>query len=101
MGQSGARTVHDNAERWWARREDRAFAHPTKLLLLRRDLAWGGRRIGEVGDKLRMARLGVADRLLLDRAVAADEIGQRQQLDRGLDRHRREMRESLRDILFI
>src|ERR1700761_7577042 len=51
----------------WARRK-RAFAHPTNPLL-RRDLPWGGWRVGQIGDQLGVAGLGVVRGLFLDRAV--------------------------------
>ena len=44
--------------------------------LLRGDLPWGRWRVDEVGGELRVARFRIHDRLLLDRAVAADAIGQ-------------------------
>ena len=53
--------------------------------LLRRDLPRRGRRVDEIGGELRVARFGVLHRLLLHRAVAADAVGQRQDLDRGID----------------
>jgi hypothetical protein len=52
----------------------RAFAHP--VALLRRNLPWRRRRVDEVGGQLRIARLGIRNRFLLDRAVAADSVGQ-------------------------
>src|SRR5436189_93400 len=52
-----------------------------KSYLLRRQLPWCGRRVDEIGGELRVARLGVLHRLLLDRAVATDAIRQRQYLD--------------------
>ena len=45
-----------------------------------------------------MARLGVRDRLLLHRAVAADAVGQREQFDGGVVRDRREMAERGVDV---
>ena len=59
----------------------RALAHPT-VALLRRDLPRCGWRVDEVGGELRVARFCILHRLLLDRPVAADAVGQRQDLDR-------------------
>src|SRR5262245_36924037 len=54
--------------------------------LLRRHLARRRWRIDEVGRELLVARAGVLHRLLLHRAVAADAVGQRKQLDGGVVR---------------
>ena len=47
-----------------------------QFALLRRDLPWRRWRVDEVGGELRVARFRIRDRLLLDRAVAADAVGQ-------------------------
>src|SRR4051794_15749612 len=46
--------------------------------LLRSHLPRRRRRVDEIAGELLVARLGVLDRLVLDRAVAADAIRQRQ-----------------------
>src|SRR5580698_10605511 len=74
---------------------------PYKSPLLRRDLSWRGRRVGEVGDQLRVARLGVRRGLFLDRTVTADTIRQRQQLDRGFQRDQRKRSQHGGDIVFV
>src|SRR6266699_1238906 len=51
---------------------------PKRARLLRRDLSWHRRRIGEIGGQLRISRLGVLHRFLLDRPVATDAVGQRE-----------------------
>jgi hypothetical protein len=68
-----------------------AHTHPTRATratrsaLLCRQLPRRGRRAGKVGGKLFVARLRVVCRLLLHRAVAADAVRKRQQLDSGVD----------------
>src|SRR5436190_23046010 len=50
------------------------------------------RRIGEVLRQLRVTRLGVLHRFLLHRPETADAIRQRKNLDRSVERERREHR---------
>src|SRR5262245_55611521 len=78
----------------------RAFAHPTTPLL-RCDLPWRGRRGGEIGGELGVARLGVFHRLFLHGAVAADAVGQREQFDRGVVRDGRQQAEHGGDVLLV
>src|SRR5438132_1641397 len=76
-------------------------ARPADLLLLRSELPWCRWRAGEIGGKLRVARLCVLHRLLLHRAVAADTVGQRQEFGRRIDRGRRYQSEHVPDLLLV
>src|ERR1700729_3852531 len=80
-----------------------ALTHPTAATaaLLRRDLTWRGRRVGKVGDELAVAGMGVAGRLFLDRAIAADAIRQRQQFDRSIQRDRRQRAEDSGHVFLV
>src|ERR1700686_457994 len=69
--------------------------------LLRRDLPWRRRRVDEIGGQLRVSRFGILDRLLLYRPVAPDAIGQRQQLDRGFQRQRRQQTEHGGNVFLV
>src|SRR3954452_12635720 len=69
--------------------------------LLRRDLPWGWRWVGEIGGELRVPRFGVLHRFLFDRPETADAVGQREDLDGGVQRQQREHREHVGDVLFV
>src|ERR1700754_854807 len=92
-------TVTSRMFRWWARRKC-AFAHPTAALL-RRNLPRGWRWIDEGRCQLRVARFRIRYCLLLDRAVAADAVGQRENFHRGVVGDRRQEAEHGDDVLFV
>ena len=69
--------------------------------LLRRLRHRNRRGIGELSRQLRVARLGVLHRLLLDRAIAADLVRQRQHVHRGVVRPRRQHRKHGRHVVLV
>src|SRR5262249_30141500 len=73
----------------------------TNRTLLRRELARCGRRAGEIGGEFFVPCLHVACRLLLHRAIAANALRQREQLDRRIKIGRRQLAQHGRDVLLV
>ncbi len=59
------------------------------------------RRIDEIAHQFVIPLARIGHRLLLHRTITANAVGQRQQLDRGVDALRRQLVEQERDILLI